>query len=246
MSLTIHGKRNRYSCRSLGCGKHHFAWREVSVLRREGCPDQLLRVTYVSKVFRHSSKQVKYCSGSHFLFCTMESNAFASLATLRLPSACRLLSSACCPDKDLIVLISRLGGHDKLSLWKLQGSKKWEVDVGEEEDASVTVAALVWSPSGEIPFFTRAFVPAHDTPLVGQTIAVVHDSAHITIHSVQDGRVERRLSIPFHQGAPQAIRTIAGVCWFAGHHSLASGVIPDIFKRNGVKVSRSRKPGQRP
>ncbi|KAG8219827.1 hypothetical protein J3R82DRAFT_803 [Butyriboletus roseoflavus] len=78
----------------------------------------------------------------------MENNAFASLAILRFPSPCRLLSAACCPDKDLIVLISRLGGHDKLSLWKLQGAKKWEVDVGEDDDASATVAALVWSPSG--------------------------------------------------------------------------------------------------
>ncbi|KAF8445957.1 anaphase-promoting complex, cyclosome, subunit 4-domain-containing protein [Boletus edulis BED1] len=145
-----------------------------------------------------------------------ESNAFASLATLRLPSPCRLLSSACCPDKDLIVLISRLGGHDKLSLWKLQGSKKWEVDVGEDNDASATVADLVWSPSG-------------------QTIAVVRDSAHITLHSVQDGRIERCLSIPF-QGTPETNKTIVGVWWFAGHHSPASGVIPDIFKRNGVKT----------
>lgn len=78
----------------------------------------------------------------------MESNAFASLSTLRLSSPCRLLSSTCCPDKDLIVLISRLGGRDKLSLWKLQGSKKWEVDVGEDDDTSTTVTALVWSPSG--------------------------------------------------------------------------------------------------
>ncbi|KAG6381189.1 anaphase-promoting complex, cyclosome, subunit 4-domain-containing protein [Boletus reticuloceps] len=145
-----------------------------------------------------------------------ESNAFASLATLRLPSPCRLLSSACCPDKDLIVLISRLGGRDKLSLWKLQGSKKWEVDVGEDNDASATVADLVWSPSG-------------------QTIAVVRDSAHITLHSVQDGRIERCLSMPF-QGTPETIETIVGVWWFAGHHSPASGVIPDIFKRNGVKT----------
>ena len=74
-------------------------------------------------------------------------------------------------------------------------------------------------------------------PLAGQTIAVVRDSAHIILHSVQDGRVERYLSIPLNQSAPQAARTITGAWWFAGHHSPAIGVIPDIFKRNGVKVS---------
>ena len=71
----------------------------------------------------------------------------------------------------------------------------------------------------------------------GQTIAVVRDSAHITLHSVQDGRVERCLSIPFRQSASQTTQTIAGVWWLAGHHSPASGIIPDIFKRNGVTVS---------
>lgn len=168
----------------------------------------------------------------------MESKAFASLATLRFPSPCRLLSSACCPDKDLIVLVSRLGGHDKLSLWKLQGSKKWEVDVGEDDDASPRVAALVWSPSGEFSFSFSCSL-AHHCRHTGQTIAVVRDSAHITLHSVRDGRVERCLSIPFHQNTPQPIQTIAGVWWFAGHQSPASGVIPDIFKRNGVKASYS-------
>lgn len=168
----------------------------------------------------------------------METNAFALLATLRLPSPCRLLSAACCPDKDLIVLISRLGGHDKLSLWKLQGPKKWEVDVGESDDASATVAAFVWSPSGALSssFPHSPQVTVDHTP--GQTIAVVRDSANITLHSVQDGRVERCLSIPFHQSAP-TVQTIVGVWWFAGHRSSASGVIPDIFKRNGVKVSGS-------
>ena len=167
----------------------------------------------------------------------MENNAIASLATLQLPSPCRLLSAACCPDKDLIVLISRLGGHDKLSLWKLQGAKKWEVDVGED-DASATVAALVWSPSGVLSsLFSHVLSLMIISP--GQTIAVVRDSAHITLHSVQDGRVERCLSIPFHQNVPQITRTVVGVWWFAGHHSSASGVIPDIFKRSGLKVSCS-------
>ncbi|KIJ68430.1 hypothetical protein HYDPIDRAFT_106626 [Hydnomerulius pinastri MD-312] len=146
----------------------------------------------------------------------METNAFATLATLQLPSPCRLLSSACCPDKDLVVLISRLGGHDKMSLWKMQGSRKWEIDIGSD-DASTTVTGLAWSPSG-------------------QTIAVVHDSARITLHSVQDGHVERSLSVPLPLNTPQAQYKITGIWWFPGFHTSASGIIPDIFKRNGVKT----------
>ncbi|KIJ21731.1 hypothetical protein PAXINDRAFT_165137 [Paxillus involutus ATCC 200175] len=146
----------------------------------------------------------------------MESSAFATLATLQLPSPCRLLSSACCPDKDLVVLISRLGGHDRMSLWKLQGSRKWEVDIGTD-DVSAMVTGLAWSPSG-------------------QTIAVVHDSARITLHSVQDGRVERSLSVPLPVSTPQVTYKVAGIWWFPGFHPSPSGIIPDIFKRNGVKT----------
>jgi anaphase-promoting complex subunit 4 len=79
----------------------------------------------------------------------MEGNAFASVALLQLPSACRLLASACSPDKDLVALISRLGGKDRLSLWKMQGSKKWDVDVSlEENTSSESIVGLAWSPSG--------------------------------------------------------------------------------------------------
>ncbi|KIK94368.1 hypothetical protein PAXRUDRAFT_828088 [Paxillus rubicundulus Ve08.2h10] len=145
----------------------------------------------------------------------MESSAFATLATLQLPSPCRLLSSACCPDKDLVVLISRLGGHDRMSLWKLQGSRKWEIDIGTD-DASATVTSLAWSPSG-------------------QTIAVVHDSARITLHSVQDGHIERSLSVPL-PVSTQATYKVAGIWWFPGFHPSPSGITPDIFKRNGVKT----------
>jgi hypothetical protein len=79
----------------------------------------------------------------------MELNAFASLAVLQLPSQSRLLVSACCPDKDLVILISRLGGKDRMSLWKMQGSKKWEVDVSTEESSAEEIVGLAWSPNGK-------------------------------------------------------------------------------------------------
>lgn len=83
-----------------------------------------------------------------FDYCTMDCNSFASLATFKLPSPCRLLTSACCPDKDLVVLLTRLGGRDRISLWKMQGSRKWEVDL-TSDDVSATVAGLAWNPSGD-------------------------------------------------------------------------------------------------
>lgn len=146
----------------------------------------------------------------------MDCNSFASLATFKLPSPCRLLTSACCPDKDLVVLLTRLGGRDRISLWKMQGSRKWEVDI-TSNDVSATVAGLAWNPSG-------------------QTIAVVHDSGRITLHSVQDGRVELSLSAHLSLGASYNTPRVAAVWWFPGYRAPTSGVIPDIFKRGGTKT----------
>ena len=80
----------------------------------------------------------------------MESLAFTSLGILHLPSPSRLLPSACCPDKDLVIVISRLGGHDRMSLWNYtHGSRVWEIDVTGAGDSSVTeIVGLAWSPDG--------------------------------------------------------------------------------------------------
>ena len=79
------------------------------------------------------------------------SNSFISLANIRLPSPSRLLENACCPDKDLVVLFSRLGGTDRMSLWNSnQGSRVWEADVGTD-DTSSHVVGIAWSPDGMSP-----------------------------------------------------------------------------------------------
>jgi anaphase-promoting complex subunit 4 len=73
---------------------------------------------------------------------------FVSLAKLPLPPSSRLLPSACCPDKDLVVIISPQNGKDHVSLWKMQGSKKWQVDVHSVSVRNETVVDLAWSPDG--------------------------------------------------------------------------------------------------
>ena len=70
----------------------------------------------------------------------------------------------------------------------------------------------------------------------GQTIAVVHDSGRITLHSVQDGRVELSLSAHLSLGACHDTPRVAAVWWFPGYRAPTSGVIPDIFKRSGTKA----------
>jgi anaphase-promoting complex subunit 4 len=75
-------------------------------------------------------------------------NPFVSLAKLQLPVSSRLLPSACCPDKDLVVTIFPQNGKDHVSLWKMQGSKKWEVDVRSHSVRNETIVDLAWSPDG--------------------------------------------------------------------------------------------------
>ncbi|KAJ6604670.1 anaphase-promoting complex, cyclosome, subunit 4-domain-containing protein [Mycena vulgaris] len=137
---------------------------------------------------------------------------FASLAAVHLPSVCRLLASACCPDKDLLVLVSRLGGRDRMSLWKIQGSKTWEVDVGTDDKSSEQIVGLAWSPDG-------------------QSIAVAHDPPRVTLHSVQDGHEERSLyvSVP-----SEASRHVTNIWWFRAEKTISVKAIPDILKRNGL------------
>jgi anaphase-promoting complex subunit 4 len=164
----------------------------------------------------------------------METNAFASLAVFKLPSTYRLLASSCCPDKDLIVLVSRIGGKDRISLWKIQGSKKWEVDVGTDENRSEEVVDLTWSPDGIMVFLPSS--ACSDVLSLGQSIAVAHDPPRITLHSIQDGREERRLSVGIQLNAQRRSCHVTGMWWFREEKLSANGSIPDIFRRGAVIV----------
>jgi anaphase-promoting complex subunit 4 len=167
----------------------------------------------------------------------MELNAFASIAVLQLPSQSRLLASACCPDKDLVVLISRLGGKDRMSLWKMQGSKKWEVDVGTEEASVEEIVGIAWSPDGksESDVFLSTLIPRSS----GQSIAVAHDPPRITLHSIQDGQEERALPVVTPSNTLRRSFCITGLWWFREEQMVTISSIPDMFKRNNTIVRAS-------
>jgi len=134
---------------------------------------------------------------------------FVSLAKLSLPVSSRLLPSACCPDKDLVVIISPQNGKDHVSLWKMQGSKKWQVDVHSVSVRNETIVDLAWSPDG-------------------QAIALIHHPPRITVHSVQDGHEEH--SPPLVHKLSESAR-LKGVWWFKNEKHVEVDSIPDIFKR---------------
>ncbi|KAI5124653.1 hypothetical protein M0805_004261 [Coniferiporia weirii] len=146
-----------------------------------------------------------------------DETAIASLATVRLQAKSRLLVTACCPDKDLVVLVSRVGTEDKMSLWKMQGAKKWEVDMSSQADAGAPseVTALNWSPDG-------------------QTIVVAHHPSRISLHSLQDGREEHSLSIKHSPSPAPSTPRITGIWWFKRERKSNKSDMPDIFRRANI------------
>jgi len=78
----------------------------------------------------------------------MESNPFPALANAYLKNPSRILPESICPDKDLVLLFSKTGGVDRISLWNLsQGSNIWDADLGAKSSAA-EVVGLSWSPDG--------------------------------------------------------------------------------------------------
>ncbi|KAF8807426.1 hypothetical protein BYT27DRAFT_7099450 [Phlegmacium glaucopus] len=144
------------------------------------------------------------------------SNSFISLANIRLPSPSRLFENACCPDKDLVVLFSRLGGADRMSLWNSnQGSRLWEADVGTNNTSS-HVVGIAWSPDG-------------------QSIAVIRDPPAISLHSLQDGHSFLSLPINLPENNSEQGFHLTGIWWFRDEKNAAnSSTIPDIFQRNNI------------
>ncbi|KAF8898719.1 anaphase-promoting complex, cyclosome, subunit 4-domain-containing protein, partial [Infundibulicybe gibba] len=137
------------------------------------------------------------------------------LAAFQLPSPSRLLSSACCPDKDLVALISRLGGQDRLSLWKIQGSKTWEVDVGGQDNNSAQIVDLAWSPDG-------------------QSIAVAQNPPRVSLYALEDG--QEILTLPIAEMPPPHGRLgrINAIWWFQDEKRTDTTPVPDIFRRGDV------------
>ncbi|PCH33624.1 hypothetical protein WOLCODRAFT_93867 [Wolfiporia cocos MD-104 SS10] len=152
----------------------------------------------------------------------MTSNSFASLASIPLPTFGRILPNSWCPDKDLVVVITRLGGKDRLSLWKMHGSKKWEVGFDHDGHSNRdVVVGVTWSPDG-------------------QTLAVAHEPPRITVHSIQDGHQEQTLPIvaPSSSFGTRKSPKLTAIWWFKHEKKEDQNSIPDIFKR-GLDITGS-------
>ncbi|KAH8120371.1 anaphase-promoting complex, cyclosome, subunit 4-domain-containing protein [Phellopilus nigrolimitatus] len=144
-----------------------------------------------------------------------DATVISSLATVRLQAQSRLLPTACCPDKDLVILISRVGSDDKMSLWNMQGAKKWEVDMNQGGSAQDEITALNWSPDGK-------------------SIVVAHHPPRVSLHSLQNGREEHSLSVGPSPSPMLSPPRITGVWWFKKERKINRNEMPDMFLRGNV------------
>lgn len=168
----------------------------------------------------------------------MEENAFSSLALVHLPTPARVLRSSWCPDKDLLVVVTRLGGKDRVSLWKMHGAKKWEVGFDANSTASSDeVVDICWSPDSESHIMS-SILPMLTAEPLAQTIAIAHNPPRVTLHSVQDGHEERVLpvSLPLHLKPMRPVR-LSNIWWLAREKQETYSSIPDIFQRGNDIVS---------
>jgi len=75
--------------------------------------------------------------------------SFSQLGQFYVAPGSRLLPGACNSEKDLVILVQRGESRDTISLWRLQGTKRWEIDVIANHDATGRVRGVTWSPDGK-------------------------------------------------------------------------------------------------
>ncbi|KAI1797865.1 anaphase-promoting complex, cyclosome, subunit 4-domain-containing protein [Ganoderma leucocontextum] len=136
--------------------------------------------------------------------------SIAPVANTQLPTTSRVLPTSWCPDKDLLVVTSHVSHQEKMTLYKMQGSKKWEVTIQPQllGKMEAEVVGVAWSPDA-------------------QSIAVASNPSMVSIHSIQDGKELRSypIALPPHKGS------VTGVWWFLEEKKVVGNGLPDIFKR---------------
>ncbi|KIY71613.1 hypothetical protein CYLTODRAFT_418678 [Cylindrobasidium torrendii FP15055 ss-10] len=143
----------------------------------------------------------------------MQEDAFDVLSLIALPGPSRLFWSACCADKDLVVVATSVGTNERLSLWKNNGIRCWEVGIDGRE-----IVDVAWSPDA-------------------RSIAVAIDENQISIRSIETGQEEKRFSPgPSADVHPAKLAAI----WWVEQPKVKTQKGPDIFRKGDVLTGSAR------
>lgn len=127
----------------------------------------------------------------------------APVANIQLPTTSRVLSTSWCPDKDLVVVTSHASHQEKVILYKMQGSKKWEVTIQPQllGKMEAEVVGVAWSPDGTSSSALCQSVPCltHRSPEYRCRFKPIHGLN--TFYSER----QRATQVPHHAAFPQSI-----------------------------------------
>jgi hypothetical protein len=148
---------------------------------------------------------------------------------------------------DLFVVASPLSNRHRLALWKMSGTKLWDVEVGRGLAVTERITGIAWSPHGKpksAPAQPPILIDSSHSPMVliniailGLQIALIHDPPRLSFHSVHDGR--EIYSVDPSPGAKKGA-TLTGIWWANGEKSAttnSTATLPDPMRRDGVVVS---------
>lgn len=82
--------------------------------------------------------------------------SFARLADVSFPASSKLFPASWCPTMDLFVMAVPLSNRHRLGLWKMGGTKVWDVEVAKLTEGATeqthSIVNVAWSPDGGVNF----------------------------------------------------------------------------------------------
>lgn len=148
----------------------------------------------------------------------LDHDSFTELGVFTVPSDTRIPPGAINPAKDLMLLVHRgAGPRDTLSLWKLQGGKRWDADVLAPYTPKGQILRVAWSPDGWCALSPVSLAGKGLTRFnmsIGDKFAVGHSAKRVTVHQVVDSTEHYRyLASASMADLPNKERPISGLRW---------------------------------
>ncbi|KAG8756611.1 hypothetical protein FRC14_002874 [Serendipita sp. 396] len=139
-------------------------------------------------------------------------SSFTPLGAFTVSADARLVPGACNPEKDLVLLIHHTDPRSTISLWKLQGTKRWEIDAVANFDQTGWLRQVAWSPDGcTVASLSETLV--NNYYCIGEKFALGHSARRITVHSLADGCEEFRYNGAASGDGVKATWKIATLSW---------------------------------
>lgn len=171
---------------------------------------------WTSLSFSNSASTRSHCQCKRMPLSYLGGASFSQLGQFYVAPGSRIPPGACNSEKDLVILVQRGEPRDTISLWRLQGTKRWEIDVIANHDTAGRVRSVTWSPDGNPYCFPLSTLETDRIGSTGNRFAVGHDTGRVTVHRIHDGLEISHFLAKAHpfDGTSRAPR-VPGICGLA-------------------------------